>query len=196
VLKIGLTGGIGSGKSTVAKCFAKLNIPIVDADKIAHELLKPNTAAHKKIITYFGEKILTANKTLDRNKLRQLIFRNKKDRLWLEKLVHPRIRAKMIKRVTTLKAPYCVMAIPLLFETKISPKVDRILVVDCPKKTQIKRTRERSSYSINQIKAIIATQLDRKERLRRADDVIRNTKTVAELKKMVKKLHNHYLSLV
>jgi dephospho-CoA kinase len=197
VLKIGLTGGIGSGKSTVAKCFAALNIPIIDADKIAHELLKPNTATYKKIIAHFGEKILTAKKTLDRNKLRQLIFHNKKERLWLEKLVHPRIRAEMINRITSLKAaPYCVMAIPLLFETKISPKVDRILVVDCPKKTQINRILKRSSYSINQIKAIIATQITRKERLRRADDVIRNTTTVADLKKMVKKLHNHYLSLV
>lgn len=196
MLKIGLTGGIGSGKSTVAKCFAELNIPIIDADKIAHELLKPNTATYKKIITHFSKKFLTARKTLDRNKLRQVIFHNKKERLWLEKLFHPRIRSEMIKRVTALKAPYCVMAIPLLFETKISPKVDRILVVDCPKKTQIKRTSERSSYSISQIKAIIATQLDRKKRLRLADDVIRNTKTVAELKKLVKKLHNHYLSLV
>lgn len=196
MLKIGLTGGIGSGKSTVAKCFAKLNIPIIDADKIAHELLKPNTATYKKIIAYFGEKILTTRKALDRNKLRQLIFHNRKERLWLEKLVHPRIRTEMIKRVTSLKAPYCVMAIPLLFETKISPKVDRILVVDCPKKTQIKRTHERSHYCLNQIKAIIATQIARKERLRRADDVIRNTKTVAGLKKMVKKLHNYYLSLV
>lgn len=196
MLKIGLTGGIGSGKSAVAKCFAELNIPIIDADKIAHELLKPNTVIYKKILAHFGKKFLTPKKTLDRNKIRQLIFHNKKERLWLEKLVHPRIRTEMIKRVTALKAPYCVMAIPLLFETKISPKVDRILVIDCPKKTQIKRTHERSNYSINQIKAIIATQLDRKERLKQADDVIRNTETIAELKKKVKKLHNHYLSLV
>ncbi|CAL7964365.1 dephospho-CoA kinase [Gammaproteobacteria bacterium] len=196
MLKIGLTGGIGSGKSTVAKYFAKLNIPIIDADKIAHELLEPGTITYKKIVTHFGEEFLTAKKTLDRNKLRQLIFYNKKERLWLEKLIHPRIRSEMIKHIESLEGPYCIMAIPLLFETKISPKVNRILVVDCPKKNQIDRAHKRNGYSINQIKAIIATQIDRRKRLGRADDVIRNTGTIADLRKMVKKLHNYYLSLV
>lgn len=196
MLKIGLTGGIGSGKSTVAKYFAKLNIPIIDADKIAHKLLEPDTITYKKIVAHFGKNFLTPKKTLDRNKLRQLIFHNKKERLWLEKLIHPHICNEMVKCIKLFKAPYCIMAIPLLFETKNSPKVDRILVVDCSKKVQINRTRKRNSYSIGQIKAIIATQIDRKERLRQADDIIRNTGTIANLKKAVKKLHNYYLSLV
>ena len=195
VLKIGLTGGISSGKSTVAKYFAKLNIPIIDADKIAHELLEPNTTTYKKVIAHFGTKFLTAKKTLDRSKLRQLVFHDKKERLWLEKLTHPRIRSEMTKRITSLKAPYCIMAIPLLFETKASPKIDRILVVDCPKKTQIDRTHKRNNYAINQIKAIIATQINRRERLMQADDIIHNTGTIADLKEMVKKLHDYYLSL-
>lgn len=195
MLKIGLTGGISSGKSTVAKYFAKLNIPVIDADKIAHELLKPNTIIYKKIIAHFGVKFLTAKKTLDRDKLRQLVFRNKKERLWLEKLTHPRIKSEMTKRTTSLKAPYCIMAIPLLFETKTSPKIDRVLVVDCPQKIQIDRTHKRNNYTINQIKAIIAAQINRRERLRQADDIIHNTGKIADLKKMVKKLHNYYLSL-
>ncbi len=196
MLKIGLTGGIGSGKSTVAKYFAKLNIPIIDADKIAHKFLEPNTTTYKKITARFGKKILTAKKTLDRSKLRQLIFCNKKERLWLEKLIHPRIRSEMIKHIRSLKEPYCIMVVPLLFETKNSPKADRILVVDCPKKIQINRVYKRNGYSISQIKAIITTQIDRRERLKQADDIIRNTGTIVNLKKMVKKLHNYYLSLL
>ncbi|MEI8055195.1 MAG: dephospho-CoA kinase [bacterium] len=196
MLKIGLTGGIGSGKSTVAKYFAKLNIPVIDADEIAHKLLEPGTITYEKITAHFSRKFLTSKKALDRSKLSQLIFHNQKERLWLEKLIHPCIRSEMVKRVKSLKKPYCIMAIPLLFEAKTSPKVDRILVVDCPKKTQINRTHKRNSCSISQIKAIIATQIDRNKRLRQADDIINNTGTIADLKKMVKKLHYYYLSLV
>lgn len=196
MLKIVLTGGIGSGKSTVSKYFAKLNIPIIDADKIVHELLAINTIIYKKIIKHFGEDILSDKKTLDRKKISELIFHNKKERLWLEKLIHPRVHKEIIKQTKSYKAPYCIMAIPLFFETRFPPKVDRILVIDCPQKNQISRIRKRNSYSINQAKAIIATQIDRKNRLRQANDVIRNTGTTAELKEMVKKLHNYYLSLV
>ena len=196
MLKIGLTGGIGSGKSAAGKYFAKLNIPVIDADEIVHELLKPNTPIYKRIILHFGKNILTNKKTLDRKKLRQLVFHNKKERIWLEKLIHPYVRTEMTKRTKSLKSPYCVMAIPLFFETKSPPKVDRILIIDCPKKTQIKRIRERNQHTINQIKAILATQISRTERIKQANDVIRNTGTLNELKKMIKKLHNYYLSLV
>lgn len=186
LLKIGLTGGIGSGKSTAAKYFAKLNVPIIDADEIAHELLKPNTTIYKKIISHFNKKNLT------RKNIRRLIFSDTKERLWLEKLTHAHIRTEMEKRAASLKVPYCIMVVPLFFETKYPPKVDRILVIDCVKKNQIKHTLKRKSYSTNQIKAIIAAQVDRKERLMRANDIIYNTSTVTELKKMVKKLHEHY----
>ena len=196
MLKIGLTGGIGSGKSAAGKYFAKLNIPVIDADEIVHELLKPNTPIYKRIILHFGKNILTNKKTLDRKKLRQLVFHNKKERIWLEKLIHPYVRTEMTKRTKSLKSPYCVTAIPLFFETKSPPKVDRILIIDCPKKTQIKRIRERNQHTINQIKAILATQISRTERIKQANDVIRNTGTLNELKKMIKKLHNYYLSLV
>ena len=196
MLKIALTGGIGSGKSTVAKYFANLKVPIIDADKISHTLLKPGTITYKKIIAHFGKEILTDKKTLDRKKISQLIFNNKKERLWLENLLHPRIYSEMTKQASLLKAPYCIMVIPLLFETNFSPKMDKILVVDCPKKTQIKRVRERNNLPIKQIKTIISAQIDRKKRLKQADDIIHNTGHIHELKKMVKKLHNYYLSLI
>jgi dephospho-CoA kinase len=196
VLKIGLTGGIGSGKSTAAKCFSELNIPVIDADKIVHELFQPNTAIYKKVLSHFGKNFLTRRKTLDRAKLRELIFRDKKERVWLEKLIHPRVRTEILKRSALLKAPYCILAIPLLFETKFPPKVDRILVIDCPKKIQVERICKRNRHAIYQIRAIIAVQISRQERLRRADDVIRNVGTLAMLRKKIKKMHNYYLSLV
>jgi dephospho-CoA kinase len=196
MLRIGLTGGIGSGKSTAAKYFAKLNIPIIDADKITHELLEPNTIVYKKIIAHFGEIILTTKKTIDRKKLGQLVFRNKKERLWIEKIIHPRVSIEMTKRAKSLKDPYCIMAIPLLLETKFSPKVDRVLVIDCTKTRQIKHTRERNLYTIKHIKDIIASQIDRHKRIKRANDVIYNSGALSDLKNAVKKLHNYYLSLV
>lgn len=195
MLRIGLTGGIGSGKSTAAKYFAKLKVPVVDADQIVHELLKPNTKIYKKIIAHWGKSFLTKSKTLDRSKIRQLIFQSKKERIWLENLIHPYVRRKMAQRVTLLKAPYCIMVIPLLLETKFPPRVDRILAIDCPKKLQINRIRQRNSHTIKQIKAMIASQLSRNRRLQQADDAILNTKTLGNLKKAIIKLHNYYLSL-
>ena len=178
MLKIGLTGGVGSGKSTVAKYFAKLNIPIIDADKIARDLFFNNATVHKKIFSHF--------KTLNRKKISEIIFHDKKERLWLEQLMHPRICKEMIKLTKLHKAPYCIMEIPLLLETKFPPKVDRILVVDCPKKTQISRAS----------RLIIANQIGRGQRLKQVDDIICNTGTMTDLKKMVKKLHNYYLGLL
>lgn len=196
MLKIGLTGGIGSGKSTATKYFTQLNIPIIDADKIAHELFKINTTVYKKIIAHFGKDFLTHKKAIDRKKLRLLVFHDIKERFWLEKLIHPHVRAEIVRRIATLNAPYCIIAIPLLFETKFPPKVDKILVIDCPQKTQIKRIRERNHYTIKQIKTIIANQTSRKKRLKQADDIIHNINTLNDFKKRIKKLHNYYLSLV
>lgn len=196
MLKIGLTGGIGSGKSTAAKYFSRLNIPVVDADKIVHELLKSNTSIYKKIVAHLGKKFLTHRKTIDRAKLSQWIFSHKKERMWLEKLIHPRVRAEILKRITLFNAPYCIVVVPLLFETKFPPKVDRILLIDCPKKTQISRVHNRKRYSTSQIKAIIAAQANRKERFKQADDIICNAGTLAAFKKKIKKIHNYYLNLV
>lgn len=195
MVRIGLTGGIGSGKSTVAKYFSQLGMPIIDADEISHELIKPETPVYKKIIKHFGEEVLSKNKQIDRKKLRQLIFSDENKRLWLENLIHPCVRKQINKTIKLLKTPYCIIDIPLLFETKFPPKIDRVLVIDCPKNMQIQRIRKRSQCSINHAKAVIGAQIDRKERLLQANDIICNAKSLLELKKMVKRMHKYYLSV-
>ena len=195
MIKIGLTGGIGSGKSTVTKYFSRLGVPIIDADEISHELIKPNSPLYKKIIKYFGNEILSKNKQIVRKKLRGLVFSNKNKRLWLENLIHPCIRKQINNNIKLLKTPYCIVTVPLLFETKFPPKIDRVLVIDCPKNMQIHRVCKRNQCSINHAKAIIDAQINRKERLLHANDIIYNTKSLLELKKMVKRMHEHYLSL-
>ena len=194
VLIIGLTGGIGCGKSTVAKCFAQLEAPIIDADKIAHELLQPETIYYRKILARFGNEYLTTQKTINRKKLRQKIFSDKKERAWLESFLHPQIHASMKKQASKLKAPYCIMVIPLLFETKLPIKIDEILVIDCPLKIQIQRIVKRDDINTKQAQAIIKTQVTRKTRLQQADNIIYNSGSLEDLKKEVKKLHKHYLS--
>jgi len=195
MLKIGLTGGIGSGKSTVAKQFTKLKVPVIDADLIAHELLASNNKISKKIVSHFSKDILTPQNRIDKKKLRNLIFSNKKDRLWLEKLMHPAIQKKMHSMIKNTRSPYCILMAPLLFETKFPIKTDRILVIDCWKKDQIKRIQQRDKSSIKQIQAIINAQIDRASRLKKADDIISNTGSLDYLRKTVKKLHYYYLSL-
>lgn len=195
MIKIGLTGGVGSGKSTVAKYFSQLGAPIIDADEISHELTKPGSSLHKKIIKHFGEEILSKNRQIDRKKLGKLVFSDQKQRLWLENLIHPSVRKQINKNIKLLKLPYCIIAIPLLFETKFPPKIDKILVIDCPKNMQIQRVCKRNQCSINQAKAMVSAQISRKERLLRANNVICNTKSLLELKKMVKRMHDYYLSM-
>jgi dephospho-CoA kinase len=197
VLKIGLTGGVGSGKSTVAKCFAELGVPIIDADEIAHELFENNPLIYNKIISHFGVHVLTQDKYLDRKKISNIIFCDKKERLWLEELMHPVIRDEMLKRAELFnKEPYCIMVIPLLFETKFPPKLDRILLVDCTKEIQISRVANRDHHDIEKIEAIMGAQIDRNNRFKHADDIIDNVSSLAALKENVRKLHNYYLSLI
>lgn len=195
MLKIGLTGGIGSGKSTVANYFSQLQVPIIDADKIVHKLLQPRTNTYKKIVTHFGTSFLTAKKTLNKKKLRNLIFSDKKERWWLEKLLHPAAYTQIQQHLTKIRAPYTIIVVPLLFETKHPPKVDRILVIDCPKKKQITRLTKRDRSSAKQIRDILKIQIDRKTRLKKANDIIYNNASLSALKKAVKFLHNYYLNL-
>ncbi|MDR1012397.1 MAG: dephospho-CoA kinase [Coxiellaceae bacterium] len=195
-LKIGLTGGIGSGKSTVAAYFAKFKIPIVDADVIVHELFTSSATIYKKIVIHFGRNVLTASKALDRSKLRAKIFADPQERLWIEKILHPIVRRIMLQRVAKLQDPYCIMVIPLLFETKFPIKVDRILVIDCPKKIQIIRLQRRGFTDLDQINNIIKIQASRDLRIRNAHDIIKNNKTPRVLKKEIEKLHDYYLSLI
>lgn len=193
--KIGLTGGIGSGKSTVANFFAELGIEVIDADKIVHELLADNTAILQKIIEHFGSMVVTEKHELDRKFLREIIFNDIKERKWLENLLHPLVYKIMIERANMTKSPYCVLVIPLLFETNSSSMVDRVLVVESSQENQIIRSLKRDQTNLADIKNIMAAQIDRETRLKKADDIIYNDGTLETLKSQVIKLHDKYLQL-
>lgn len=195
MLVIGLTGGIGSGKSTVAKCFAKHGITIIDTDKLAREVVTPNSPALKKITKHFGQDILDKAGKLKRKKLAALIFTQPKQRAWLENLLHPIIRKKMNSLIKKAQSPYCIAVIPLLAETKPNPSIDRVLVVDASTKQRSKRTQQRDKLAAEQIKKIMASQATRQQRLAIADDVINNNRDLHYLKKRVSSLHRKYLSL-
>ena len=193
--KIGLTGGIGSGKSTVANFFAELGIEVIDADKIVHELLADNAAVLQKIIEHFGSMVVTEKHELDRKLLREIIFNDIKERKWLENLLHPLVYKIMIERANMTKSPYCVLVIPLLFETNSSSMVDRVLVVESSQENQIIRSLKRDQTNLADIKNIMAAQIDRETRLKKADDIIYNDGTLETLKSQIIKLHDKYLHM-
>jgi dephospho-CoA kinase len=195
MLKIGLTGGIGCGKSTVAALFAQLNVPVIDADVIAHELVQKGQPALAEIAQAFGAEILHPDGTLDRARLRERIFTDAQAKQTLEALLHPLIYHAIQAAAGLLSAPYCIICVPLLFETGMTALVGRILVVDCPPETQIKRVRLRDPLSAERIQSIMDSQVSRAFRIAHADDVIDNTQTDDKLAEQVKKLHNLYLSI-
>lgn len=195
MLVIGLTGGIGSGKSTVAGLFAKKGITIIDTDIISREITQPGKPALAKIVEHFGESILLPNKSLDRAKLRLIIFSDHDERAWLEQLLHPLIRDEMHKQVTESQSPYCIAVIPLLLESKPNPLINRILVVDTHEAQQIKRVQSRDNASNDEVEAILKTQVSRAERLKAADDIIENTRSMDNLSTQVSGLHEQYLLL-
>jgi len=195
MLVIGLTGGIGSGKTTVCNYFSTLGVPIIDADIAAREVVQPGQPGLEQIIALFGQDILTPDGTLDRDKLRELIFTNATSRKNLEAILHPLIRKQMDEKLADLKAPYAILAIPLLLETNRRDGIDRILVVDADESQQITRAAERDSTKEKQIRAIIAAQCNRKDRLKAADDVIYNSGDLEQLKNQVIDTHNLYLRL-
>jgi dephospho-CoA kinase len=192
-LVVGLTGGIGSGKSTVAQLFANYDVPIVDTDLIARELTAPGSDALQSIAEKFPN-VITSDGQLDRKLLRQLIFTDSEKRTWLEELLHPLIRTEMQRQIELLQSPYCIAVIPLLFENPPNPIINRILVVDTEPKLQLDRVATRDLHSIMEVEAIIATQVSRQVRLDGADDIIFNTQGPAFLMPQVEKLHNSYLS--
>jgi len=194
-LKIGLTGGIGSGKSTVCKLFAAFSIPVIDADIIARQVVAPGQAGLAQIQQNFDD-ILLPDGTLDRKKLGQIIFADPAKKQCLENILHPLIYQRLKTEAATQPGPYVILAIPLLFETNMTDLVDRILVIDCPEDLQFQRVKQRDRLEDEQIQRIIASQSSRQERLRRADDIIDNSKSTAELAEQVKNLHNLYLSLI
>jgi len=195
MLRIGLTGGIGSGKSTVASLFARHGAPVVDTDQLARELVRPGMPAHQDIVATFGPSILGPNGNLDREKMRARVFADAAERLQLEHILHPRIREETVRRLNEITAPYALVAVPLLIESGFDNIVDRILVVDCDEQTQIDRTMKRSGLSATDVRDVIAAQASRHERLARADDVVDNSNGMAELEKQVEQLHRRYLEL-
>lgn len=194
-LIVGLTGGIGSGKSAASACFAKLGVTIVDADVIAREAVQPNTPALQAIAKHFGPEILLPNGALNRAQLRHIIFAQPEAKTWLESLLHPLINQRLQQQLHSARSAYAVLASPLLLETSQHQLVDRILVIDCPPEVQIQRAAQRDNIDPAQIKAIMATQINRTERLKRADDVLHNHGDLQELEGEVAKLHQQYLRL-
>lgn len=196
MLRVGLTGGLGSGKSTAADCFAELKVPVIDADKIAHELTQPDQEAFKKIVEHFGKEISINQVLLNRVKLRSLIFQSLKERLWLENLLHPPIISKIQESLKYLKIPYCILVIPLLTESLQSINfLDRILVIDAPASIQIQRVKIRDRLSQQQIELIMHSQSRREKRLAMADDILVNNQDVTVLREAVFKLNYKYLKL-
>lgn len=194
-LVVGLTGGIGSGKSTVAERFRVLDVPVIDADEISRELVQPGQPALDRIVAEFGEGVLDGKGGLDRAKLRGLVFADAEKRKALEAILHPLIRAEMRRRTQNLRAPYCILAIPLLLETGQSDMVDRVLVVDAPPELQTKRAMARDKISAEEAQAVLDAQVDRATRLAAADDVIVNDKGLEDLYAQVDAVHQRYLQL-
>ena len=195
MLVIGLTGGIGSGKSMTADMFAARGIPVIDADVIARELVEPGMPALAEITARFGPRVIGADGRLDRNALRQQVFGDPVARADLESILHPRIRQRMRDRIDALDSPYCVLVIPLLVETGQSDLVQRVLVVDAPESVQRARVRRRDDLDSDEIEAVLQAQTDRQTRLAVADDVIHNDSDLSSLEAQVDALHRTYLQL-
>lgn len=195
-LIVGLTGGIGSGKSTVGQYFVDLGIDVIDTDVIARMLTEPGGLAMNSIKDSFGQAMIAADGSLNREKMRNLIFSDNNYKLALENILHPLILTETLQQIRKALSPYIIIAIPLLFETNDYDKIiQRTLVIDCEEKQQILRTMERSKLSEDQVKAIIATQISRTHRLQKADDIIVNNLDIAYLKAQVAQLHRKYISL-
>ena len=196
MLIIGLTGGIGSGKSAVSDKFKSLGITVVDADVAARTVVEPSQPALAEIERHFGSNILNQEGVLDRAQLREIMASDSEERVWLESVLHPRIGEQIAKELAESTSPYTIYVAPLLLETNSQKICSRVLVVDVPKEIQIQRTAERDKVSEIQIEKIVAVQMEREERLEKADDVLVNTGTIKELEEQVVKLHQKYLEMV
>lgn len=201
---VAITGGISSGKSTVAKLFEQLNVPVVDADEIAHELTQAGSPFVDMIAHHFGNSVINSDRTLNRKLLSQIIFANFSEKSWLENLLHPPICQLLFQRADFFQSPYCVVVIPLLsellkkendFAKLLHQKINRIIVVDASTMLQKQRTIARDNTSLSQINNIIHNQALRSQRINFADDLITNNGDMTHLKDQVEKLHQKYLKL-
>ena len=195
MLVIGLTGGIGSGKSTVAEMFESLGVPIIDMDRIARQIVEPGQPALTQIKQAFGEKIVAASGQLNRQQLSKIIFDSVEKRQQLEAILHPLIRQETARQLAELKSPYCIVVIPLLLESEQRSLVDRVLVVDVPESLQITRTMQRDGISAAQVRKILAAQVGRDSRLNAADDVIDNSAAMEDIRHRVDELDQQYRAL-
>lgn len=192
---LGITGGIGSGKSLVTELFIKQGIAAIDADQAARWVVAKGEPALTEIANHFGKHLLLADGTLDRAALRQIIFNNTEQRHWLENLLHPLIRQQLHNFLENAQSPYAILVSPLLLETTQHQLVDRILVIDVPEEIQIARAMQRDNVTKQQISAIMQAQLSRSERLAQANDIIVNDQSIQQLEQQVQQLHQHYLTL-
>jgi dephospho-CoA kinase len=197
MFKVGLTGGIGSGKTTLANAFAAYGVPIVDTDIIAHRVTAPDGAAISRLFTEFGPTFITPENALDRARMRELVFSDAQAKQRLEAILHPLIQAETEREMQAAKGPYLICVVPLLVESgHWRQRIDRVLVVDCTVHTQIKRVMQRNGFTREQVQAIIARQATRQARLAAADDVIFNeADSIAPLQPEIARLHQRYLAL-
>ncbi|WES89549.1 dephospho-CoA kinase [Dickeya fangzhongdai] len=192
---VALTGGIGSGKSTVAQGFAALGASIVDADVIARQVVSPGQPALAAIVEHFGREILQPDGALNRSALRERIFSSPEDKRWLNALLHPLIHQETRRQLAAVTTPYALWVVPLLVENQLQEQAQRILVVDVPLETQLQRTMARDSVSRAQAQNILASQASREQRLACADDIIDNNSNPSVLAPRIAALHQHYLAL-
>ncbi len=195
VFRVGLTGGIASGKSTAAKFFGALGVPILDSDQIAREVVEPGQPPLERLVARFGASILTPDGHLDRPALRDIVFSDPKARADLEALTHPAIGAALEARSATAGGPYQILVIPLLVEKHLGSQVNRVLVVDCDAALQIRRLRARDGSTPEQAQRILDAQVSRSTRLKAADDVITNDADMSAVSAQVAALHARYLEL-
>jgi dephospho-CoA kinase len=195
MLRIGLTGGIGSGKTTVANHFSALGIDVIDADVIVHQISQPGEAVFAAIIEAFGNSVLNLDGTLNRKHLGEIVFNDNTARKKLESIIHPEVRRRMLHAITEVKSPYCVLVIPLLIETGFTDMVDRVLVIAADMQQKVQRVQARDEMNEELIKSIMDTQATDGERKKIADDVIENTGSITSLKAKTEELDRLYRQL-
>ena len=195
MLVIGVTGGIGSGKTAATDHFKALGITVVDADLASRVVVEPGRPALQAIAEHFGADVIAEDGTLNRRALREIVFANPDERIWLERLTHPLIAQEILQQIQASQSPYTILASPLLLESSQSRLAQRVLVIDVPEELQIARTTSRDNTNAEGVKAIIAAQMKRQDRLAKADDIIVNDKSLAELYAAVEALHQKYLEM-
>lgn len=193
---VGLTGGIGSGKSAAAEIFRAFGIEVIDADALAREVVEPGQPALSDIATHFGKELLAADGSLDRAALRKIVFTNPDEKKWLENLLHPLIAELLQRRLIATTSPYAILESPLLLETEQHKLVERVLVIDASEETQMARAMARDGSDEAVIRSIIASQIDRAKRVQLADDLVSNEQGLEQLKENIEALHNKYMGMV